>query len=70
MTKYMEFTLETVVFYLLILDSLGANIVAWSDGKKWYTKHLPVFSKHFPLTKGWTAAYLAIVLWIGYLTFK
>jgi hypothetical protein len=64
----MEWTLETIVFFLLLIDSVGANWVSWF-GHKWYVRHFRMLSRLFPDTKGWTAYYLILVLWIGYLTF-
>lgn len=60
-------TIEQIVFYLLLLDSVCANIVAWVSAE-WYTRHLRLISRWFPITKGWTTYYLLLVLWIGYLT--
>ena len=59
-------SIEAIIFYLLLLDSLGANWEAWFDGKG-YRKHFPVLSKYFPATKGWAFYYLVLVLWIGML---
>ena len=58
---------EIVIFYLLLLDSLTANVVAFF-GKRWYVHHFRLFSRWFPITKGWSIYYLVLVLWIGYLT--
>jgi len=64
----MEWTLETIVFFLLLIDSVGANWVAWF-GHKWYISHFRTLSRFFPDAKGWTVYYLILVLWIGYLIF-
>jgi len=56
---------EGVIFYLFLLDSLGANIMAWIF-PKWLKKNYRGFYKHFPLTRGWAAVYLVLVLWVGY----
>ena len=61
----MEYNLETIVFILLLIDSLGANLMAWTSGAKWYQKHFRIISRYFPATKGWTTYYLILVLWIG-----
>lgn len=66
----MEISFEVIAFYLLLVDSIGANLLSWSGGGKWYTKYFKTVSCYFPLTRGWTTAYLAIVLWIGYLLYK
>lgn len=60
--------LEQIIFYLLLIDAVGANIMSFF-GNKWYAKHFRFISKHFPATKGWTLYYLVLVLWIGYLVF-
>lgn len=64
---YMQ--MEQIIFYLLLIDSIGANLLTWGGvGDKWY-KNLRLVSRYFPATKGWTTYYLILVLWIGYLTF-
>ena len=56
---------EAVLFYLFLLDSLGAVIVSLFFAK-WYKKNINKgFVKHFPVTKGWAIFYLILVLWIG-----
>lgn len=62
-------SIEEILFYLLVIDSVGANAVAWFDGK-WYTKHFKIFSRWFPVAKGWTAWYLVLVLWLGYAFYR
>jgi hypothetical protein len=57
---------QTVIFWLLLLDSLCANFVAWF-GRAWYVHNFRLVSRFFPLAKGWPALYLALVLWIGFL---
>lgn len=61
-------TIIEIVFWLLLLDSVVANIVAWGF-KGWYFKHFRLISRWFPAAKGWTTYYLFLVLWVGYLTF-
>ncbi len=57
--------LEAIIFYLLLIDAVGANIVAWTGiGEKMFTKYT-FFTKYFPVTKGWTLYYLILVLWVG-----
>ena len=55
-----------VIFYILLIDALAANILAYF-GRRWYTKHLRVFSRLFPPAKGWSLYYLVLVLFIGYI---
>ena len=62
----MNIPIEEIVFWFLLIDAIGANIVAW-PGNNWYKKHFRLISRCFPVTKRWKAAYLALVLDIGYL---
>jgi len=64
----MTFDPIAIVFYVLLIDSVIANALAWG-AEGWYVKHFRLMSRWLPITKGWTACYLALVLWIGYLTF-
>jgi hypothetical protein len=57
-----------IIFYVLLIDSLGANIMAWFY-PTWYKKNYKGLVKHFPATKGWCLWYLVLVLFIGYLIF-
>lgn len=56
--------IEAIIFYILVIDSIAANLFVQFDGK-WYTKHFRVFSRMFPLTAGWALLYLVLVIWIG-----
>jgi len=58
---------ELIIFYLLLIDSIGANLIAWF-GEKWYTKHFHFFARLFPAIKGWAFYYLILVIWIGSLS--
>jgi len=62
----MNISLEVVIFFILLIDAIAANIVAW-PGNSWYKEHFRLLSRYFPATKGWAALYLALVLYIGYL---
>jgi len=64
----MTMSIEAIIFYLVLIDSICANIAVWCSPKlmKWYTKYWKGFSKAFPLAKGWTSFYFALVVWIGY----
>ena len=57
--------IEQIIYYLILLDSVIANIVAWFFPKL-YKKNYKGFYKHFPTTKGWCLWYLILVLWVGY----
>jgi len=61
-------TFILVIFYLLLLDSIVVNFLAWGNGG-WYVRHFRTFSRYFPITKGWAVWYLILTLWIGFLTF-
>ena len=61
----MELNIESIIFFALLLDSLGANIMAFSGGQKWWQKHFNVFAKHLPLSRGWTLMYLGLTLIMG-----
>lgn len=37
---------EAILFYLLLIDSIGCNLVAWY-GERWYAKH-ETFPADFP----------------------
>ncbi|PIR69747.1 MAG: hypothetical protein COU47_01540 [Candidatus Niyogibacteria bacterium CG10_big_fil_rev_8_21_14_0_10_46_36] len=67
---YMD-TVEVVIFYILLIDSIGANLASWfGTGTKWYQKHFRVFSRSFPLSKGWTTYYFILVVWIGVMLYR
>ena len=65
----MSFNFEAVIWYAILLDSVGANIVAWffSD---WYRRKYKTLHKHFPATKAWCFVYLALVLWTGCVLYR
>lgn len=58
-----------VIFYVLLLDALVANALAWFS-QDWYIKHFRVFSRLFPMAKGWTTYYLILVLFIGFILYQ
>jgi len=57
-----------IVFWVLLLDSLGANVVAWTKLKSVFNK-FKLFKRYFPITRGWALSYLTLVLLIGYLVY-
>ncbi len=57
-----------ILFYILLLDSLIANLIAWR-GQDWYSVKLPSLSKYLPITKAWAGWYLILVIFIGVLIF-
>jgi hypothetical protein len=58
-----------LLFYFLLIDSIGANVIAWGNERKWYRKNFRIFSRYFPATKGWTTYYLILVILIGVLIY-
>jgi len=62
-------SIESIIFYLLLIDSIGANLVIWF-GEEWYVRHLRLISRLFPPAKGWALYYLVLVLWIGFLIYR
>lgn len=61
--------IETIIFYLILVDSVSANLIVWF-GPKWYIKHFRTISRVFPPAKGWALYYLVLVLWIGSLIYR
>tara|TARA_Y100000310_G_scaffold107162_2_gene105605 strand:+ start:8697 stop:8915 length:219 start_codon:yes stop_codon:yes gene_type:complete len=62
----MVLNIEAIIYYLILIDSIGANITAWFFAG-WYKKNINKgIVKHFPATKGWCLAYLILVLWVGF----
>lgn len=57
-----------IIFWVLLLDSIIANTISWSGCKEKFDKYI-FFRRYFPITRGWTTAYLILVLFIGYLIF-
>jgi hypothetical protein len=56
-----------IIFWLLLIDSVGANLMVWFGGSKWYVRHFPSVSKYFPPSKGWVVYYLVLVLILGWM---
>ncbi len=66
----MDLSFEVVIFYLLLIDAIGANLMSWIDGERWYQKHFRILSRYFPAARGWTTYYLILVLWIGVILYR
>lgn len=66
----MDYTFELIIFLILLVDSIGANLMAWTDGRLWYQKHFRLMSRYFPITKGWTTYYLLLVLLMGAILYR
>jgi len=61
----MEIDWKIVLFTLLLIDSMGAILVAWF-GQKWWTDLFAPVAKYFPAAKGWSILYFTLVLMLGY----
>ncbi|MDP2629217.1 MAG: hypothetical protein Q8P45_00725 [Candidatus Harrisonbacteria bacterium] len=66
----MKPTLEVIIFYILLIDSIGANLLVWFGSEKWYGLNFRLMSRFFPLSKGWAAYYLLLVLWMGLMLYR
>jgi hypothetical protein len=62
-------SIEAIIFYLLVIDSVGCNVIAWF-GRGWYVHHFRTVSRLFPATPGWAVWYLILVLWVGSLLYR
>lgn len=62
-------TIQEIVFYLLLIDSVAATLVTWFD-ERWFTKHIRILTRVFPPAKGWAVIYLLLVFWIGWLLYS
>ncbi len=58
-------TIETIIYFLVLIDAIAANVASWSGLGETAFKNLGVFTKYFPITRGWTTYYLVLVLWVG-----
>jgi hypothetical protein len=67
----MVFNIEAIIYYLFLIDSIGANITTWFFAK-WYKKTFKKswFFKRFPMGKGWALLYLGLVLWVGHSLYR
>jgi hypothetical protein len=61
-----ELNWQLIIFFVLLVDSLGAVLLAWFGQSVWSKFFSPV-ARFFPIAKGWAALYLVLVLFIGYL---
>tara|TARA_Y100000310_G_scaffold326771_1_gene392124 strand:- start:2219 stop:2443 length:225 start_codon:yes stop_codon:yes gene_type:complete len=65
----MQIYVETILFYLFLLDCLAYNVLAWTKDK-WHNKLTHWASQHFPLNKLMAAYYLSIILWLGFALYR
>jgi hypothetical protein len=61
----MEINWLAIIFTILLIDSMGAILVAWF-GQKWWTQSMGFLARHFPPAKGWSVLYFTLVLMLGY----
>lgn len=66
----MEINIESIIFYLLLMDALGANYLAWSGKQSWWQQHLAPIARFIPLARGWTTYYLTLVLMMGTMLYR
>lgn len=59
-------SIEVIIFYILLLDSVFANLFAWTSGRRWYRRNFSFIARYFPLKRVWTTYYLVLVLFIGW----
>ena len=58
-----------LISVLILVDSVIALLIAFTKlGDNTIEQH-PFMRRYLPLTKGWTVLYVALALYIGYLTF-
>lgn len=55
----------SIIFYILLLDALVANLLAWSGKQHWWQTHFGAIATHFPLARGWTVYYLVLIMLLG-----
>ena len=65
----MPFYIEGALWYLVLLDAIIYNIMAWTKGKK-HDKIYHWVSQHFPLNRFMGFVYFILVLWVGYTLFR
>ncbi len=66
----MEINIESIIFYILLIDAIGANFMAWGGGQSWWQKQLTPIARFIPLAKGWTTYYLILVLLMGIMLYR
>jgi len=66
----MEWNIESIIFYVLLIDAIGANVLAWSNGQRWWQRHMNLIARYMPLARGWTVYYLVLILLMGALLIR
>ena len=67
----MKLSLETILWGVLMLDSIFCCGFAWTTkGVSWYVKTFPRIAKQLPLTRGWSLFYLGLMGWVGCVLYR
>lgn len=66
----MTTTFEIILYFLVLADSIFANVAAWGTFGDELTKRYSIFGKYFPIRRGWTTYYLVLVIWLGWALFR
>ncbi|MDG1950450.1 MAG: hypothetical protein P8J32_06590 [bacterium] len=61
----MDFQIDVIIFWLLLADSIIANLMTWIGAEAWWPKQLRGLSRILPAKKAWTSIYLLLILWVG-----
>jgi len=65
MTTY----IEGVIWYLILIDCIIYNVMAWTQGKK-HNKLTHWISEYFPLNRFMGFYYCILVIWLGYTLYR
>lgn len=60
---------EGIVWYLIFIDCIIYNIMAWTK-KKWHFRDHHWLSNFFPLHRFWGLFYFILVIWLGYTLYR
>lgn len=66
----MNVQIDVIVFWLLLIDAIIANLMTWIGAEAWWPKPLQGLSRILPAKKAWTTIYLLLVLWVGSILFR
>ncbi len=61
----MPIYMEGLLWYLLLIDAIYYNIMAWSLGK-WHERKTHWVSGYFPLDRFFGFVYFVLILWVGF----
>jgi hypothetical protein len=65
----MAFYTEGLLWYLVLIDAIIYNVMAWTQSKK-HHKSTHWASEFFPLNRFMGFAYLCLVLWTGFALYR